>query len=250
MRTASDCGLNDYFAPSALKRPNPRSPGPLAQAIAFRTFGAKTLAQTTTMIQRDDFTTRIHAAQIIAAGGVIAFRTDTFYGLGVDPFNPAAVRRIRELKRREDAKPILLLISDLSEVDRFITRQTDAFKSVANRFWPGPITLIGSARPELPDELTAGTETIGLRLAYDEDVRSLVRGCGGALTATSANTSGSDPARSATDVAHYFRHGIDLILDSGNVTATEPSTVLDLSEDKPRLIREGVVRRKLLADLL
>jgi L-threonylcarbamoyladenylate synthase len=179
---------------------------------------------------------------IIHRGGVIAFRTDTFYGLGADPFNASAVRKIRELKGREEAKPILLLISDLSEVDRFITHQSKVFKSVANRFWPGPITLIGTARSELPDELTAGTRTIGLRLPYDEEVRSLVRECGGALTATSANTSGSDPARTAADVAGYFSNGIDLVVDAGTVTATEPSTVLDLTEDKPRLVREGAVK--------
>ena len=194
------------------------------------------------MIQRGDAEVRIKAAKVIAAGGVIAFRTDTFYGLGVDPFNASAVRQIRELKGREEAKPILLLISDLNEVDRFLTHQSEVFKSVANRFWPGAITLIGTARAELPGELTAGTQTIGLRLPNDEGVRSLVRECGGALTATSANTSGREPARTAAEVEHYFPIGIDLVLDGGTVTTTEASTVLDLSEDKPRLIREGAVK--------
>jgi len=201
------------------------------------------------MTRRDDAGTRANAAKVIAAGGVIAFRTDTFYGLGTDPFNAAAVRKIRELKGREEAKPILLLISDLSEVDRFITHQSEIFKSVANRFWPGPITLIGTARPELPVELTAGTQTIGLRLPKDEEVRSLVRECGGALTATSANSSGHEPSKTAVDVVAYFPNGIDLVLDGGTVTATEPSTVVDLSEDKPRLVREGVIKRAALEEL-
>ncbi len=194
------------------------------------------------MILKDSHEARAEAARIIHLGGVIAFRTDTFYGLGADPFNASAVRKIRELKGREEAKPILLLISDLTEVDRFITHQSKLFKSVANRFWPGPITLIGPARAELPVELTAGTQTIGLRLPNDEDVRSLVRECGGALTATSANASGSDSARTATEVANYFPHGIDLVLDAGTVTATEASTVLDLSEGQPLLIRKGAVK--------
>ena len=202
------------------------------------------------MILKDNHEARAEAARIIRRGGVIAFRTDTFYGLGADPFNASAVRKIRELKGREEAKPILLLISDLTEVDRFITHQSQVFKSVANRFWPGPITLIGTARSELPVELTAGTQTIGLRLPNNEDVRSLVRECGGALTATSANTSGREPSKTAVEVAAYFPRVIGLILDGETVTATEPSTVLDLTEDKPRLIREGAVRRELLADLL
>ena len=198
------------------------------------------------MILKDGQETRAEAARTIQRGGVIAFRTDTFYGLGADPFNASAVRRIRELKGREEANPILLLISDLSEVDRFLTHQSEVFKSVATRFWPGPITLVGKARLELPVELTAGTQTIGLRLPNDDDVRTLVRACGGALTATSANVSGRDPARTAAGVADYFPHGIDLLVDGGAATATEPSTVLDLSEPRPRLIREGAIKREML----
>ena len=201
------------------------------------------------MILKDSQEARAEAARIIHQGGVIAFRTDTFYGLGADPFNASAVRKIRELKGREEAKPILLLISDLSEVDRFLTHQSKVFKTVANRFWPGPITLIGKARLELPVELTAGTQTIGLRLPNDEDVRSLVRECGGALTATSANASGREPSKTAVEVAAYFPSGIDLVLDGGTVTAIEPSTVVDLSEDKPRLVREGLIKRAALEEL-
>ncbi len=199
------------------------------------------------VILKDSHEARAKAASTIKLGGVIAFRTDTFYGLGADPFKASAVRRIRELKGREDAKPILLLISDVTEVDRFITHQSETFKSVANRFWPGPITLIGSARTELAEELTAGTKTIGLRLPNDENVRALVRECGGALTATSANTSGGDPSITASEVVGYFPHGIDLVLDGGTVTVTDPSTVLDLTENKPKLVREGAISRELLA---
>src|SRR2546422_4874948 len=108
------------------------------------------------MIQKDTEETRIEAARIIARGGVIAFRTDTFYGLGADPFNPKSVRRIRELKGREENKPILILISDLSDLDRF-TDQSDYFRLIAPGHWPAPLTLIGIARPELPEEITAGT---------------------------------------------------------------------------------------------
>lgn len=201
------------------------------------------------MIVHDDSISYVQAAEIIADGGVIAFRTDTFYGLGVDPFNIDAVAKIRELKGREDAKPILLLIADLNEVDRFVINQSETFKRVASRFWPGPITLIGVARPELPVELTAGSKTIGVRLPNDGALRSLLRGCGGALTATSANLSGSEPARNVKDVENYFP-GIDLIIDGGEVTATQPSTVLDLSETRARLIREGAISREELADLL
>jgi L-threonylcarbamoyladenylate synthase len=201
------------------------------------------------MIQKDNEATRNEAAKLVAAGGIIAFRTDTFYGLGVDPLNPDAIRKIKELKGSEDDKPILLLIADLNEVDRLIT-QSEFFKLVAAKHWPAPLTLIGVARPEVPVELTAGTNSLGVRLPDDESVRALVRACGGALTATSANLSGQPPARTAREVENYFPAGIDLIVDGGEVTATEPSTVLDVSRTKARLIREGAISRDALRVLL
>jgi L-threonylcarbamoyladenylate synthase len=183
----------------------------------------------------------LDAAKIIAAGGVIAFRTDTFYGLGADPFNAAAVARIRELKGREDNKPILLLLSDAIIAERVIADVSEAFEEIASKFWPGPLTIVGVAVPELPSEITAGTGTVGVRVPADSDVRDLVRACGGALTATSANPSGREPARSAQEVRDYFPKGIDLVIDSGEVTATEPSTVLDVTTTPPRVIRQGAL---------
>ena len=199
------------------------------------------------MIVNDNEISRTQAAEIIRRGGVIAFRTDTFYGLGVDPFNRDAIARIRELKGRKTGKPILLLISDASEVDRFI-EQSEFFKMVAMGHWPAPLTLIGMARPEVPIELTAGTRSLGLRLPDDENVCALVRVCGGTLTATSANVSGQPPARTAKEVENYFPEGIDLIIDGGEVTATEPSTVLDLSGTEARLVREGAISREELKE--
>jgi L-threonylcarbamoyladenylate synthase len=201
------------------------------------------------MIRNDSETTRAEAARIIANGGLIAFRTDTFYGLGADPLNAAAVAKIRELKGREESKPILLLISDVDQLQRFVGDHSGVFEQTAADHWPGPLTLIGAARPELPTELTAGTNTIGVRLPDDRNVRALVRACGGALTATSANVAGEPPARTAKEVEDYFAN-IDLIIDGGDVSATEPSTVLDLSNAQPRLVREGAVTRAALGDLL
>jgi L-threonylcarbamoyladenylate synthase len=183
------------------------------------------------------------AASVIASGGVIAFRTDTFYGLGADPFNPDAVRRVRQLKGREGNKPILILVGDSDQVSRLIAVRSKAFDLLAERFWPGPLTLIGPARPEVPNEITAGTGTVGVRLADDDEVRALVRACGGALTATSANPSGDPPSGTAREVADYLHDGIDLIVDGGEVSATSPSTVVDLSDAEPRVVREGAISR-------
>ena len=185
--------------------------------------------------------------EIIKQGGVIAFRTDTFYGLGADPFNATGVARVRALKGREDDKPILLLISDLDQLDRLIVERSREFDDIAAKFWPGPLTIIGKAVEDLPDEITAGTRTVGVRLPDDDGVRRLVRECGGVLTATSANPAGRSPARSADDVRAYFPEGLDLIVDGGEVTVTEPSTVLDATTSAPRILREGAIRA---ADLI
>lgn len=181
------------------------------------------------------------ASRVVYAGGVIAFRTDTFYGLGVDPLNRQALNRIRGLKGREDNKPILVVISDAVEADRFISERSNLFDIASARHWPGALTLVLKARDDIPNELTGGTGTIGVRLPNDADVRALVRACGGALTATSANPSGTPPARTATEVAKYFPAGIDLIVDGGEALSDQPSTVLDVCGDVPRVIREGVL---------
>jgi L-threonylcarbamoyladenylate synthase len=183
----------------------------------------------------------VRITDAIFHGGVIAFRTDTFYGLGADPFNLDAVRKIKQLKAREDNKPILILISDREQIERLIAEASPTFDLLAANFWPGPITLIGKAAPGVPDEITAGTETIGVRLPDDDKVRALLQSCGGALTATSANPSHERPARTAKEVHSYFGDAIDLIVDGGLAGSDQPSTVVDVCGIEPRLIREGVI---------
>jgi len=189
----------------------------------------------------DNQQTRARAAEIVARGGVIAFRTDTFYGLGADPFNRAALQKIKQLKGREDDKPILVVISDLDQIGRLLTELSQMFDLLAERFWPGPLTLIGKTAPDVPDELTASTGTVGVRLPDDDRVRALVRACGGVLTATSANPSNQTPATTAQEVSRYFGDAIDLIVDGGTARHYLPSTVVDARDNKPRLVRVGVV---------
>jgi L-threonylcarbamoyladenylate synthase len=190
-------------------------------------------------------------AETIAHGGVIAFRTDTFYGLGADPFNPSALQRIKQLKGREADKPILVVISDIDQIGRFISERSRAFDLLAERFWPGALTLIGKALPAVPDEISAGSETIGIRLPDDDEVRGLIRSCGGALTATSANPSGEKTARTAKEVESYFGSSIDLIVDGGAARSDLPSTVVDAGGlEEPKLIREGAVAWAEICELI
>ncbi|HEX8493240.1 MAG TPA: L-threonylcarbamoyladenylate synthase [Pyrinomonadaceae bacterium] len=198
------------------------------------------------MIVSDSQSARLRAAAIISAGGIVAFRTDTFYGLGADPFNKEALASLKELKGREAGKPILVIISDPKQAERFIAERSELFEQVCQRHWPGPLTIVVRARSAVPVELTAGTETIGVRLPDDEGVREFVRACGGALTATSANVAGEPPARTAQEVADSFPAGLGLIIDGGSAQSDQPSTVLDLSGREPRLIREGALSKPVL----
>jgi len=201
----------------------------------FAPKGAKAviISQTTDNFER--------VAQVIAGGGVIAFRTDTFYGLGADPFDASAVQNIRDLKGRGDDKPILIVISDTKEIDRLIPLRRKGFDDLAKRFWPGALTIIGQAAAELPNQLTAGTKTVGVRLPDDDRVRALIAACGGALTATSANVSGQPAARTAAEVESYFGQQIDLLVDDGATISSAPSTVVDATTSELKLVREGVI---------
>ena len=195
-------------------------------------------------ILADSPETRARAARLVASGGILGFRTDTFYGLGADPFNRSTLVKLNSLKGRDGGKPILIVLSDRGEADRFTDQGSELFARVSESHWPGALTLVVKAREVVPEEITAGSKTVGLRLPDDGSVRDLIRICGGALTATSANTAGDAPALTAEEVAGYFPDQLDLIVDGGASRSDKPSTVLDVSGTSPRLIREGAVSRE------
>lgn len=201
------------------------------------------------LIYPDSTEARERAARVTAAGGLVAFRTDTFYGVGADPFNPSALELVNALKGR-DGKPILVLAADAKDAERLIAEKTRTFELLAARHWPGALTLVVAARAEVPELLTAGTSTVGVRLPDDAEARAIVRACGGLLTATSANTAGRPPARTAAEVAEYFPDNLDLVIDGGTTRTELPSTVVDVTTLNPRLIREGVVTRAELEESL
>ncbi|HEX8293146.1 MAG TPA: L-threonylcarbamoyladenylate synthase [Pyrinomonadaceae bacterium] len=194
------------------------------------------------LIYPDSRETRERASRVVAEGGLVAFRTDTFYGVGADPFNPSALELINALKGR-DGKPILVIAADASDAERLLAGRTRTFELLAARHWPGALTLVAEARPVVPGLLTAGTGTVGVRLPEDAEARAVARACGGLLTATSANPAGRPPARTAAEVAAYFPEGLGLVIDGGATRTELPSTVADVTGPKPRLVREGVVTR-------
>lgn len=180
-------------------------------------------------------------AKIIRRGGVIAMPTESFYALGASALDDAAVRRVCAIKGRPDEKPILVLISDRAQLDTLAAEITPAASLVIEQFWPGPLTIIFPASRLLPDVLTAGTGTVGVRqTAYPALVRLLRQA--GPLTGTSANRSGQPPARTAEEVRVRLGSVLDLIVDGGQTPGGLPSTIVD-TVGPIRLVREGPISR-------
>lgn len=181
------------------------------------------------------------AAAVLEAGGVVAFPTETFYGLGVAALDAAAVRRLFTLKGRPESRPILVLIDDPARIERFALLTTAARELIA-RHWPGALTLVLPARPVVPSELTAGTGTIGVRQPAHPVARALAAALAAPVTAPSANLSGAMPPTSVAEVLQVFDGRIELVLDGGPTPGGLPSTVVDVTVDPPRVLREGAVR--------
>ncbi len=161
---------------------------------------------------------------VISQGGVIAYPTDTFYGLGVDPKNPVAVKRLYEIKGRKADQPILLLIAKAEDVKEWTAEINSASENLMKTFWPGPLTLVFKAGENVLRELTAETGTIGLRVPGNELTRSLLDFLGIALTGTSANVSGGSSPQTAEEAAASLGNTVDLILDGGRTAGGRPST--------------------------
>jgi len=183
--------------------------------------------------------------EVIKAGGVVVYPTDTFYGLGADPRNAAAVRRLYDIKGRPEGQPILLLISKADEVRNWAAAVSFHAEELIRKHWPGPLTLIFDARRDVIPELTAGTGTIGLRVPGSAPARQLLAFLGAALTGTSANISGVQSPRTAEEAAFALGDRVDLILDGGAASGLEPSTIVDVRKEPFRLIRQGAVKLNL-----
>ncbi len=188
--------------------------------------------------------------RILNEGGVIVYPTDTFYGLGANCFSAAAVARIYALKKRDAAKPLLVVISDTDMADRVARDIPPLFRELASRFWPGPLTLILKAGSSLPRRLLGDGDSIALRLPDVLWLRALIRQAGFPVVATSANLSGEKEISTAEDALALFNGQVDLIVDGGRTAGVKPSTVVDLTGEKPRLVREGAVPKARLGKYL
>jgi len=191
------------------------------------------------------------AGEVVRGGGVIAFPTETFYGLGVDPLNVPAVQRLYDLKGRSpQTSPILVLIRSRRELRALVSEITPAAERLMQACWPGPLTLVFRAAEAVPSVLTAETGTIGVRLSAYPDVQRVLEVIGGPLTGTSANRTGQPPATTADEVERAFGADVDLIVNGGPTPGGLPTTVVDTTVSPPRLIREGCVSHASLRAVL
>jgi len=188
--------------------------------------------------------------RVILQGGVAAFPTETFYGLGADARNEEALQKIFQLKGREENKPLLLLIGDRDWLSGLVRNIPPVAGRLMEKFWPGPLTLVFEASPRLSALLTGGTGTVGVRLSPHPVAQALIQAVGRAITATSANLSGQPSASVAAEVFRALGNRVDAILDGGQTAGGLGSTVLDLSSPAPRIIRRGVISQAELVPFL
>lgn len=176
------------------------------------------------------------AAEALRAGSVVAYPTETVYGLAVDPWSPAAVARLFAVKGRPEHNPVLLIVDGMPQLLPVVAEVTPEAKRYIDAFWPGPLTLLFPCHPGLPSALTAGTGKVAVRCPAHPAARALCRAFGAAITSSSANRAGEPPARALEEL------GLDdvaVAIDGGRLPDSLPSTLLD--PETGRILRKGVI---------
>ncbi len=182
-----------------------------------------------------------YAADFIRVGGLVVYPTDTLYGIGASAFNRRAITEVYEIKKREGKKPLLLIVESVDAIKLLVQDVTPLAEKMMETFWPGPLTMIFKASDLLPDLLTREEKTIAVRVPASALCMSLLRLSGCPITATSANIAGLRTPKTISDIKDQLGPGVDLFLDAGELPETKPSTLVDVSEGTPKLLREGAI---------
>jgi L-threonylcarbamoyladenylate synthase len=181
------------------------------------------------------------AVNYLRHGGVVAFPTETYYGLAVDPDCDSAVKKLFAVKNRSADKPLLLLIEEEQQLNSVVRNVPPVYVPLMEKYWPGALTLIFSARKSMSRRVTGNTDTIGIRISPHPIARELVRRMGKPITATSANISGLPSARTAKEVFGIFGRKIDYIVDGGETDGGLYSTVVNIQDGRLNIIRQGQI---------
>ncbi len=183
-------------------------------------------------------------------GLLVAFPTDTFYALGADARNETAVERLRAAKGRREDHPLPVLIADASDLNHVVKEVPDQAGKVVSEYWPGPLTIVLRAAPIICRSVTAGGDTVGVRVPDHNPARDLIRRSGGPVTGTSANRTGTPPARTAAEVAAQLGNAVDYVMPGKCGDYELPSTVVDFTGDTPRILRAGPISKPEIEDLI
>lgn len=189
------------------------------------------------------------AVGILRSGGVVAIPTDTLYGLAAHALNDAAVERVFQLKRRPKGMALPLLLAEPQEVSRYAVDVPEVAWALAERFWPGALTLVLKKAEMVSDLVSGGMGTVALRVPDQWVPRYIVRDLGAAITGTSANRSGRPSLMTAQAVREEFGDELDMVIDTGEATGGVASTVLDLTGERPRILRQGSVSLSQIEEL-
>lgn len=181
------------------------------------------------------------AAEHIKAGRVVAYPTETFYGLGVDVFNEKAIKELYKLKQRDYGLPISILVSDMEMLSRVVNEVPESAKQLIRSFWPGPLTICFPAHKNISSSLTTNTGKIGVRISSHPVATAIVRESGRPITTTSANLSSFPPSLNVKHVTNYFKDKVPYIIDAGECEPTRGSTVVDVADDTMVIIRDGAI---------
>lgn len=184
------------------------------------------------------------AVAALGRGEVIVFPTETLYGLGADALDSGAVDRVFQLKGRDAANPIPVLVADRAMLSRLVSEMPPMADKLIARFWPGPLTLVLPARQDIPKPLVNSDGGVGVRISNHPIAAAIVQMLGHPLTATSANPTGQSPARSIRQARDYFAGVIDIFIDGNKLTSRTGSTVAEIIGNRIRIIREGEISRE------
>ncbi len=199
---------------------------------------------------RIDMSAIEEAASVIKAGGLVAFPTETVYGLGGDALLPESSRKIYEAKGRPSDNPLIVHIAEFDDIVKIVESVPEAAKILADKYWPGPLTMIFKKKPIVPDETTGGLDTVAVRFPSHPVARQLIRSSGGYIAAPSANISGRPSPTSGEHVRQDMDGRIDMIIDSGNCDIGLESTIIDLTGDVPMMLRPGYVNEQMLQNVI
>lgn len=190
------------------------------------------------------------AGSIIRRGGLVAFPTETVYGLGSDALDPEASRKIYAAKGRPSDNPLIVHIAQFDALDRIVSHIPDAARALADAFWPGPLTMIFHKSEAVPSATTGGLDTVAVRMPSHPAALELIRQGGGYIAAPSANTSGRPSPTEARHVYDDLNGRIDMIIDGGPVGIGLESTIIDLTEETPMVLRPGFISLEMLRSVL